>query len=293
MLKTFAKKFSSKFYSTSISKKYDQYNYFLDSHIKQRNTQEVFELLTEMVSNKMTPEESNSRKILSLFLKYHFSKIDQLLAIYHENQMNITNQHYLTITKKYLNLKNYDKLYELFLELIEKRKSIEHVALKSLVVHLFPTQKEKAIKLFDLLIQNEFEIEFDLKLIFINRFLTLKDSERFQILFSLIVEKNEIGNLDNLLDLLLSYNQVKHVEILLNYMIERKIEPDSVHLTSFLISTLDSEPFSVVSIIENMVRQGMTISPITFNSMEAFLINYKQFGLVTKMRMIRAEYEKQ
>jgi pentatricopeptide repeat protein len=293
MLKTFAKKFSSKFYSTSISKKYDQYNYFLDSHIKQRNTQEVFELLTEMVSNKMTPEESNSRKILSLFLKYHFSKIDQLLAIYHENQMNITNQHYLTITKKYLNLKNYDKLYELFLELIEKRKSIEHVALKSLVVHLFPTQKEKAIKLFDLLIQNEFEIEFDLKLIFMNRFLTLKDSERFQILFSLIVEKNEIGNLDNLLDLLLSYNQVKYVKILLNYMIERKIEPDPVHLTSFLISTLDSEPFSVVSIIENMVRQGMAISPITFNSMEAFLINYKQFGLVTKMRMIRAEYEKQ
>jgi hypothetical protein len=49
--------------------------------------------------------------------------------------------------------------------------------------------KWKAIKLFDLSIQNEFKIEFDLKLIFINRFLTLKDSERFQILFSLIVEK--------------------------------------------------------------------------------------------------------
>jgi pentatricopeptide repeat protein len=292
MLKTIAKKFS-KFYSTSISKKYDQYNYFLDQHLKQRNTQEVFDLLTEMVSNKMTPEEKISRKILSLFSKYHFSKMDQLLTIYHENKMDISNQHYLTITKKYLKLNNYEKLYELFLELIEKRKSLEHIALKSLVDHMFKNQNENVLKLFDLLIQNEYKFEYDLKLIFMNRFLTLKDSERFQILFSFIVEKNEIGNLDQLLNLLLSHNKVSHVEILLYYMIDRKIDPDPVHLTSFLISIIHSNPESAVSMIEKIFHQGMTITPITFNSLEAFLLNDKQFDLTTKIKRIRAQYGKQ
>eukprot|EP01080_Neovahlkampfia_damariscottae_P000078 gene78-4327_t len=246
-----------------------------------------------MCHNNMVPTDINARKLISKSISHNFSRLDSILYLFHQNKIEITPQHYLLISKHYLAQKEYEKLYQLTLFLINEQKTISFDALKVLIEKFFVNEKEKSLHLFDVLIENDYEIEFDIKMKFIDELLKLKDIERFESIFSLILDKNQIGNLDNLWSLLLSHNQLKYIEKLLNYMIERKIEPDSVLLSSFLLILLPKESEKTMSFVDEMFHQGMNINSIIFDSLESYFLKNRSFSTLNKLKKIRTEQENQ
>ena len=117
----------------------------MSHHLNNKNLDSAVDLFREMCNNNMIPNDINSRKLLSKTLSLDFSKIDIILPLYHKNKIDITPEHYLLIEKKFSQEKQHEKLFDLFLYLINKKKIIGSRSLKSLVKKFLKEEKEKCI----------------------------------------------------------------------------------------------------------------------------------------------------